>query len=129
MLEKKAKAKVSGFQHISPPTVSPQHSFGESHLPSQVRLPKLQLKRYSGDPKNWQEWWDSFEAVIHSNDRISEVEKFTHLRSLLEGAAQSTIAGLQLTSANFPVAIDLLKERFTKKQMIINSHMDSLLKL
>lgn len=57
------------------------------------------------------------------------MEKFTHLRSLLEGAAQSTIAGLQLTSANFPVAIDLLKERFTKKQMIINSHMDSLFKL
>ena len=94
-----------------------------------IRLPKLQLKKFSRDPKLWQEWWDSFEATVYVNVRISDVEKFTHLRSLLEGAAHSAIAGLQLTSTNYTVAIDLLKERFAQKQTIINSHMDALLKV
>ena len=76
-----------------------------------IRLPKLQLQKFSGDPKLWQEWWDSFEATVHVNVRISDVEKFTHLCSLLEGAAHSAIVGLQLTSTDYTVAIDLLKER------------------
>ena len=39
------------------------------------------------------------------------------------------ISGLQLTSANYDVALEVLKERFAQKQIIINSHMESLLKL
>lgn len=40
-----------------------------------------------------------------------------------------TIAGLPLTSDNYTAAIELLTERFGIKQVIICSHMDSLLKL
>ena len=46
---------------VIPPTSSgagvPQNS-------DEAKLPKLQLPRYFGDPKKWQEWWDSFQ-VIH----------------------------------------------------------------
>ena len=47
----------------------------------------------------------------------------------MEGPAYSTVAGLALTSANYEKAVDLLKQRFGQKQVIINSHMDHLLNL
>ena len=40
---------------------------------------------------------------MHEN-KISEVEKFNHLRSVLEGVAYATIAGLPLNEANYKVA-------------------------
>ena len=78
-------------------------------------LPKLVLKKFSGDPKTWQEWWDSFKVAVHENG-ISHVEKFNHLRSLVEGAAYATIAGLSLTEQNYKTAIDLLKEGLLKNR-------------
>ena len=45
----------------------------------------------------------------------------------MEGPA--TIAGLALTKDNYKVAVDLLRERYRNKQVIISSHMETLLKL
>lgn len=109
----------------SPVSTSSQATGSTSHS---TKLPKLVLKKFSGDPKTWQEWWDSFKVAIHENG-ISDVEKFNHLRSLVEGAAYATIAGLSLTEENYKMAIDLLQERFAQKQIIINAHMDAMLKL
>ena len=105
----------------SPVSTSSQATGSTSHS---TKLPKLVLKKFSGDPKMWQEWWDSFKVAVHENG-ISDVEKFNHLRSLVEGAAYATIAGLSLTEENYKTAIDLLHERFAQKQIIINSHMDA----
>ncbi|XP_068670918.1 uncharacterized protein [Montipora foliosa] len=93
------------------------------------KLPKLTLNKFNGDPKRWQEWWDSFCVAVHDNSAISTVEKFTYLRSLLEGNAARATSGLQLTSANYSAALEVLRERFAQKQIIINSHMESLIKL
>ena len=67
--------------------------------------------------------------AVHDNSAISAVEKFTYLRSLVEGSAARAISGLQLTSANYIAALEGLRERFAQKQTIINSHMESLIKL
>ena len=106
-------------------STGPQATGSTSHS---TKLPKLVVKKFSGDPKTWQEWWDSFKVAVHENG-ISDVEKFNHLRSLVEGAAYATIAGLSLTEEHYKSAIDLLQERFAQKQIIINSHMDAMLKL
>ena len=99
-------------------STSPQATGSTSHS---TKLPKLVLQKFSGDPKTWQEWWDSFKVAVHENG-ISDVEKFNHLRSLGEDAAYAIIAGLSLTEENYKTAIDLLQERFAQKQIIINSH-------
>ena len=67
--------------------------------------------------------------AVHDNSAISAVEKFTYLRSLVEGSAARAISGLQLTFANYSAALEVLRERFAQKQIIINSHMESLIKL
>ena len=74
-------------------------------------------------------FWDSFRSVVHENSGLHAIDKFNYLKSLLNGSAATTIAGLPLTSANYDAAIELLTKRFENKQVIISSHMDNFLKL
>ena len=55
--------------------------------------------------------------------------KFNYLKALVERPAANTILGLTLTEANYAAAVELLKERYGKKQQIISAHMKELLKL
>ena len=66
---------------------------------------------------------------MHTNKALKNVDKLNYLKSLLEGAALSAITGLALTEPNYANAVDILKERFGNKQLIISSHMEALLKL
>ena len=52
-----------------------------------MKLPKLEIKRFSGDPKKYKSFKDSFEKVINRRSDIAEVEKFTYLKSFLTGEA------------------------------------------
>eukprot|EP00794_Sanderia_malayensis_P016989 gene16989-18701_t len=92
-------------------------------------LPKLELPKYNGDPKRWNEWWDVFVSAIHENGSLTPVFKLRHLKTLLEGPAAATLSGLTLTSANYSEAIELLKSRYGQTQVVINAHMEALLKM
>ena len=94
-----------------------------------VKLPKIEIEKFGGDPKRWQEWWDAFKSLIHTNDDLTSYDKFYYLRSYLQGDAKSAVAGLQATDVNYLHAIDILKERFGKKSLVISSHMEALMKV
>ena len=57
------------------------------------------------------------------------VQKFTYLRSVLEGVAYQTIEEFEVTSANYHHAVDALKHRFGRKRMIISSLVKSIVQL
>ena len=65
-------------------------------------------------------FWDSYLSSIDKNTTLSETEKFTYLRSLLQGRALESITGLALTEANYRQAVDLLQKRFGNKQVIMH---------
>ena len=92
-----------------------------------AELPELEARKFSGKLEEWQEFWDSFETALHSNDSLSHVDKFSYLRGLLLEPARSAIAGFALTSANYEVAVELLKKRFGKKTAIQRTLMNELL--
>ena len=48
-----------------------------------VKLPKIELKKFNGDVTNWITFWDSFDSAIHSNNELSNVDKFNYLNSVL----------------------------------------------
>ena len=68
-----------------------------------------------------------YHAPIPSNEELSDVEKFTYLRTLLEKSAHEAIAGLALTGENYKEAVEILEAHYGNKQLIINKHMDILL--
>ena len=94
-----------------------------------VKLPKITLKSFSGNPLEWLSFWDSFQASVDKNSDISGVDKMNYLCGLLKGEAARVIQGLPLSARNYKRAINLLKERFGQKQVLINAHMDALLKI
>jgi len=94
-----------------------------------VKLPKLDLKSFSGSYEEWHSFWDTFESAINKNTDISRIQKFSYLKSRVTGAAESAITGLPLTEDNYETAIDILRDRFGKPQLLISNHMEALLKL
>lgn len=83
-----------------------------------VKLPKLEVQCFDGKVEEWQEFWDCYESPIHLNQNLSSIDKFSYLHGLLGGAARTTIAGLALKTANYGVAIDLLRGGFGKPTVI-----------
>ena len=94
---------------------------------AKVKLPKITLPHFSGNPMKWTSFWDSFKSAVHDNNALSGVDKFNYLRSLLERTAYDTIAGLTLSETHYHEAIELLQKRFGDKQLIISKHMETLL--
>ena len=94
--------------HTRRPT---EHPRGPTHS-NKVKLPKLTLPRFDGRLDRWTTFWDSFESAIHTNNDLSDVDKFNYLRSLLEGSAFAAIRGLTLSAANYVDAVGILKKRF-----------------
>ena len=89
----------------TPDSTTPRTETATGH--SSSRLPKLSLPTFSGNPLNWQTFWDSFEAAVHNNPHLTGVEKFNYLRAQLDGDAAKTVGGFPLTNANYDQSITL----------------------
>ncbi|CAI5682672.1 unnamed protein product [Oreochromis niloticus] len=109
--------------------VSDASSSHSSAQRASVKLPKLIIHKYDGDASLWQEFWSQYEAVIHHNDALCKREKFTYLKTYLTGQAAKAVAGLMLTDENYDNAIELLQNRFGRKDVVISAHMSKLLNL
>ncbi|GBM44467.1 hypothetical protein AVEN_261460-1 [Araneus ventricosus] len=96
---------------------------------SNNKLPKLSISKFYGQSSLWLTFWNSFESAIHENDSLSEVSKFNYLKAHLGGSALSTIEGFALTPENYEIAIKLLKERFGRSDVLINTHLNNLLRI
>ena len=82
-----------------------------------VNLPKIQLPLFNG---NIQEFWDMFQSSIDEQN-LPAVSKFSYLKGLLKGPALSAIQGIPVTSENYEVFTKLLKDRFKRREAIIES--------
>ncbi|XP_065059138.1 uncharacterized protein LOC135686755 [Rhopilema esculentum] len=96
---------------------------------AQVKLQPIKLREFSGNPKEWQQFWDGFSSAVHENDDVATINKFHYLVGLLKGEAAEALTGLPVVMSNYLEAISILKARYGQKQIIINSHMEALMKL
>lgn len=107
--------------------VSSTSASSGSSFHHRMKLPKLEIPKFSGDIRAWSSFWDMFGSAIDGNDTLDDVDKFNYLKSLVVGEAREAIAGFPLTGANYRAAVDVLKQRFGNVQVIVASHMESLL--
>ena len=104
----KKEVEVSRKPTEEPSVVAPVVIPEEKSLT--VRLPKLQMKKFTGNAVEWQAFWDSFDSSVNKQKGSAKVEKFCYLRNLLEGVPYATIAGFALMDSNYNEAVKLLKE-------------------
>jgi len=90
------------------------------------KLKPPEPREFSGEILEWAPFWDVYERAVHNEDGYSAVEKMALLKKYLKGPALLTISALAVTTANYTVAIQLLKDQFGDKQTIIDAHMAKL---
>ena len=104
-------------------------SQSSSNKEAKVRLPKIELPHFDGNPLNFQSFWDLFESTVDKNEHLSDVDRFSYLKNLLSSSAAATISGLTLTNGNYKEAVNLLKERYGNPQLLVSVYFEALVKL
>lgn len=123
----KVNEEKEGSLHSARSTCS--NTCSHHHQNSNIKLPTIKLPTYDGNYLKWLEFRDTFESLIHSNDSISDINKFHYLRSSLEGGAALIIKSLEFSSKNYTVAWDLVRERYDNKKVLINNHLKALFEI
>ena len=85
-------------------------------------LRKLKLAEFSGDPLEWPEWSQLFQATVHAANMDDGV-KMNHLQAMVTGKAKEAIAGLGYTAEMYNVAWNVLVRNFGKPQMVVNAQL------
>ena len=73
-----------------------------------VKLPKLELKKFTGEIAEWAEFWDGFKSAVHDDRDLAKVDKFKYLRCYLGEPAKSVVTGFSMTEADYDAAVNLL---------------------
>ena len=126
---KKSKSKQQKFLEYHPESSVPIEIRRDARRNDGVKLPKIVLRKFGGDPLDWKSFKETFEAAVHSSDSISNIEKFTYLKAYLDKSTLQAIEGFPLANENYAAAWQLLDERYGNEQLIISCHMNNLKKL
>ncbi|KAK5984284.1 Integrase catalytic domain-containing protein [Trichostrongylus colubriformis] len=110
---------VESMRHNSP-VVSLDHA---------VQLPKLELPDFEGDMSSFPEFWELYNAAVHTNSALSPSTKFMHLKSKLKGKAKDLIASVRLSAENYQEAVDLLHSTYNRPDVLRNKLVEELERL
>lgn len=91
-----------------------------------VKLPQIHIAKFDGSFFRWLDFRDTFTNLIHNNQRLSSIQKFHYLLSYLEGDAARILSNIEVSSANYNDAWQLLFNRYNNKRLLINHHLKSL---
>ncbi|XP_066583987.1 uncharacterized protein [Prorops nasuta] len=91
-----------------------------------IRLPVIDLPKFSGDYLKWNNFYETFSSIVHDKVYVSGRDKFQYLKSCLQGEAATVIKSLAITSENYEIAWDTLVARYTDKRMITDTFLDQI---
>jgi len=94
------------------------------------RLPKIELRKFSGELKEWLGWWAQFEK-IHEDEELHDADKMTYLRLGMKEPSRAfdVVDRFPPTPANYPKAVLALKERFGKPKLLKQVYVRELIKM
>ncbi|BES96686.1 Retrotransposon protein [Nesidiocoris tenuis] len=95
-----------------------------------LKLPKLVPKQYDGSLKDWIQFWAIFER-IHMSDEYDDSTKFQYLIMFTteNSPARELIESFPPLPENYHKAINQLKSRFGREELLIELYVRELLKL
>lgn len=86
-----------------------------------VRLPKVYIRKFSGEFKDWLPFWKQFESLVDQNVNYDDIAKFNYLQSLLVGKAANLIGGIVASNESYVQAVEILKEEYASTERIVES--------
>ncbi|XP_036142109.1 uncharacterized protein LOC118645343 [Monomorium pharaonis] len=94
-----------------------------------IKLPKLDIPKFSGKYDEWFSFYDTFKSTVHENKSLSNVQKLRYLKSALLDSALKLINSLEISDINYEVAWNLLQERYCNQRVIVQDHISAILDL
>ena len=98
----------------------------ESSPKKQIRLPKLDLVGFSGDPIQWPIFYESFKSTIHDNPDLTDNERVQYLIGKLSGRALSVCTGIAPNADNYKMIWKLLIEKYEDKRSLATAYVDQM---
>ncbi|XP_039433435.1 uncharacterized protein LOC120415863 [Culex pipiens pallens] len=93
---------------------------------SRIKLPDIKLPNFSGELKDWIPFRDTYKSLIHSNVQLPDIDKFTYLRSALQGEAQLEILSVDFSAEGYDVAWKALEKKYDNHKLIVKAYLDAL---
>ena len=120
---RKKTVKSPGLRYDPSINFTPRTAYGGHDVQkSLIKLPKLEISTFSGDPLEWPEWSSLLLAKI-DRIQIDDSLYMNHLKTLVTGKAKAAIAGLGYTGQMYTIAWDTLTRHFGRPQIIINAQL------
>lgn len=94
-----------------------------------IKLPKIDLPKFSGKLCEWLSFRDLFTSSVHNNSSLSDAQKLNYLQSSVTGEASNIIKAMFVTDANYSIAWNLLSNRYQNEREIAFSVIGKLLSL
>jgi hypothetical protein len=86
----------------------------------QYERPIVRKFHYRGSMVQWKSFWQAFQAEIDSDNALANINKFNYFVGQLEPNVLVTVAH---SNENYPVLVNLLKERFESFPKITAAYM------
>ena len=94
---------------------------------SQIKLQPIEIPLFNGSYKDWPEFYDLYNSLVHNNPRFSPCEKLQYLKKSLTGNASNILKNLTITDANYRQAYEELVNTFNKKDVIIDAYLQRIM--
>ncbi|XP_055632551.1 uncharacterized protein LOC129773024 [Toxorhynchites rutilus septentrionalis] len=101
---------------VPPAVASSSVNLNPNPTLSRIKLPEVKLPTFDGTFAEWLSFRDSFKSLIDSNPNLCEVDKLSYLLGSLTKDAKRIVESIEITSANYSVAWELLQNRFDNKK-------------
>ena len=88
-----------------------------------MKLPKLCLPTFNGDPLKWGVFWEQFHTTVHDNAQLDNHQKLTYLREVIKDSKASHLLNRPTTTAHqYDELVTLIKERYDQKCLVHKHH-------
>lgn len=125
-----ARVKINNYFTAKAKMESANSEIHSLRTKMKLNLPKIELKRFSGEIKEWLGFWSQFKR-IHDDVEMDEEDKFQYLiQSTVSGSrAREIVDSFPPTAKNYGKVIDTLKERFGREELLTEYYVRELLVL
>ncbi|GFX11763.1 DUF1758 domain-containing protein [Trichonephila clavipes] len=124
---KKRRKGVGEREREEPALNAEKENAGPSEAEKRkFKLPKIQLKKFNGDPKEFLAFGSQLKK-IHDGSSNAEEDKIQYLLQFVEphSKAERLVLSFSATAANYSEAIEQLKERFGRDDLLIQIYKES----
>jgi hypothetical protein len=131
---RQTKARINKVLHPFVPVVDPCPSVSSITTTGEkkrtYKLPTIEMKKFTGDLKDWLSWWAQFEK-IHLDEELHPTDKFQYLlQATVEGSrARRLVDGYPQTAENYPKVVEALVDRYGDKVLLTELYVRQLARL